>query len=222
MTPWAQICLGFRGSMGPIKWPMDQTSPTWPGPIERVQDHQEPHLPKDEGRSWVDDWNPRVMSSKLTELTEYSPSALPPSVLCCSGILSQLASSGHFDCAQTYYGYKEVVVLEPSCTKCLKKEKDCFQHYNPRSAKCHFFFVGKKPCNFTGLPASNIRRYLWITGSRRTNVGGPILVGGRPIYSSSEVSISRINTEGVVKQIRQIANSPPNADAEGSDELDGE
>ncbi|MBW0524743.1 hypothetical protein O181_064458 [Austropuccinia psidii MF-1] len=31
-----------------------------------------------------------------------------------------------------------------------------------------------------------------------------------------------INTEGIVKRIRQIANSPPDPDAEGSDELDGE
>ncbi|MBW0495161.1 hypothetical protein O181_034876 [Austropuccinia psidii MF-1] len=58
--------------------------------------------------------------------------------------------------------------------------------------------------------------------ARLTNVGGPIPVGGRPIYSSSEVPISRINTERIVKRIRQIANSPPDTDAEGSDELDGE
>ncbi|MBW0551079.1 hypothetical protein O181_090794 [Austropuccinia psidii MF-1] len=67
-----------------------------------------------------------------------------------------------------------------------------------------------------------------MTGSRQrdaarwTNVGGPILVDGRLIYFSSEVPISRIHTEGVVKQIRQIADSPPDPDAEGSDELDGE
>ncbi|MBW0513881.1 hypothetical protein O181_053596 [Austropuccinia psidii MF-1] len=67
-----------------------------------------------------------------------------------------------------------------------------------------------------------------VTGSRKrdvarwTNVGGPIPVGGRPIYSSSEDPISRINTEGIVKQIRKIADSPPDPDAEGSDELDGE
>ncbi|MBW0505419.1 hypothetical protein O181_045134 [Austropuccinia psidii MF-1] len=42
------------------------------------------------------------------------------------------------------------------------------------------------------------------------------------ILIDSEVSISRINTEGVVKRIRQISNSPPIPDAEGSDELDGE
>ncbi|MBW0493375.1 hypothetical protein O181_033090 [Austropuccinia psidii MF-1] len=55
-----------------------------------------------------------------------------------------------------------------------------------------------------------------------TNVGGSIPVGGRPIYSSSEVPISRINTEGVVKRIRRISDSPTDPDAEGSDELDGE
>ncbi|MBW0567415.1 hypothetical protein O181_107130 [Austropuccinia psidii MF-1] len=58
--------------------------------------------------------------------------------------------------------------------------------------------------------------------ARWTNVGGPIPVGGRPIYSSSEVPISRINTEGIVKRIRQTANSPPDPHAEGSDELYGE
>ncbi|MBW0558842.1 hypothetical protein O181_098557 [Austropuccinia psidii MF-1] len=58
--------------------------------------------------------------------------------------------------------------------------------------------------------------------ARRTNVGGPLLVGGKPIYSSSEVQISRINTEGIVKRIRQISNSPPDPDSEGSGQLDGE
>ncbi|MBW0523497.1 hypothetical protein O181_063212 [Austropuccinia psidii MF-1] len=58
--------------------------------------------------------------------------------------------------------------------------------------------------------------------ARWTNVGGPIPVGGRPIYSSSEVPIYRINTEVIGKRIRQIADSPPAPDAQGSDELDGE
>ncbi|MBW0501929.1 hypothetical protein O181_041644 [Austropuccinia psidii MF-1] len=67
-----------------------------------------------------------------------------------------------------------------------------------------------------------------VTGSRQrvvarwTNVGGPIPIGGKPIYSSSEVPISRINTEGVMKRIRRIADSPTDPDAEGSDEFDGE
>ncbi|MBW0515652.1 hypothetical protein O181_055367 [Austropuccinia psidii MF-1] len=43
-----------------------------------------------------------------------------------------------------------------------------------------------------------------------------------PIYSSSAVPISRINTEGVVRRIRRIDDSPPDLDAEGSDEVDGE
>ncbi|MBW0577446.1 hypothetical protein O181_117161 [Austropuccinia psidii MF-1] len=58
--------------------------------------------------------------------------------------------------------------------------------------------------------------------ARWTNVGGPIPAGGRPIYSSSEVPISRINTKGVVKRIRRIGDSLTDPDAEGSDELDGE
>ncbi|MBW0479934.1 hypothetical protein O181_019649 [Austropuccinia psidii MF-1] len=58
--------------------------------------------------------------------------------------------------------------------------------------------------------------------ARWTNVGRPIPIGGRPIYSSSEVPISRINTEVIVKRIRQSDNSPPDLDAEGNDELDGE
>ncbi|MBW0560448.1 hypothetical protein O181_100163 [Austropuccinia psidii MF-1] len=46
--------------------------------------------------------------------------------------------------------------------------------------------------------------------------------GGRPIYSSSEVLISRINNQGAVKRIRGISDSPPNPDAEGRWESDGE
>ncbi|MBW0573861.1 hypothetical protein O181_113576 [Austropuccinia psidii MF-1] len=91
------------------------------------------------------------MSSKLTELTESSPSAPPRSVLCGSGVFSQLsspsmASSGQFDPSQTYDGYRAVEILDPACTECLAKGKDCFQHYNPRSSKCHSCFIGKKPC----------------------------------------------------------------------------
>ncbi|MBW0497755.1 hypothetical protein O181_037470 [Austropuccinia psidii MF-1] len=145
------------------------------------------------------------MSSKLTEPTESSPSALPPFVLCGSAVLSQLASpsmasSGNFVPSQTYDGYKAAEVLDPVCTEFLAKGKDCFEHYNPRSSKCHYCYVGKKPCHCTRLQASNFRRYLWskkdgpfgkgfpvseaptpdVTGSRKrgvaswTNVGGPI------------------------------------------------
>ncbi|MBW0509889.1 hypothetical protein O181_049604 [Austropuccinia psidii MF-1] len=125
------------------------------------------------------------MSSKLTELTESSPSALPPPVLCGSGVFSRLyspsmASSGHFDPSQTYEGYREVEILDPACTECLAKVTSSRQRDEAR----------------------------W------TNVGGPIPVGGRPIYSISEVPISRINTERVVKRIRRIADSPTDSDAE--------
>ncbi|MBW0545838.1 hypothetical protein O181_085553 [Austropuccinia psidii MF-1] len=45
---------------------------------------------------------------------------------------------------------------------------------------------------------------------------------GTDILMYSEVPISRINTEGVVKRIRRISDYPTDPDAEGSDELDGE
>ncbi|MBW0546525.1 hypothetical protein O181_086240 [Austropuccinia psidii MF-1] len=53
--------------------------------------------------------------------------------------------------------------------------------------------------------------------ARWSNVGGTIPVDDRAIYSSSEVPIPRINTEGVVKTIRRISDSPTDADAEGSE-----
>ncbi|MBW0554887.1 hypothetical protein O181_094602 [Austropuccinia psidii MF-1] len=78
------------------------------------------------------------MSSKLTELTESFPSAMPPSVICGSGVLGRLASpsmasSGHSNPSQTYDGYKAVEVHDPACTE----------------------FFGQ------GVQASNVRRYLW-------------------------------------------------------------
>ncbi|MBW0542318.1 hypothetical protein O181_082033 [Austropuccinia psidii MF-1] len=157
--------------------------------------------------------------------------------------------SGHFNPSQTYYGYKAVEVLDPACTECLAKGKDCFQHYNPQSSKCHYCIIGKKPCQRTGLQASNVRKdgpfgkefqvskattpygisgFSHLTGARHrdvvrwTNVGEPIPVGSRPIYFSSEVPIFRINTEGVVKRISRIADSPPDPDSEDREELDGE
>ncbi|MBW0575016.1 hypothetical protein O181_114731 [Austropuccinia psidii MF-1] len=166
-----------------------------------------------------------------------------------------MASSVHFDPTQTYDGYNAVEVLDPAGTECLAKGKESFEHYDPRSSKCDYCFIGKKPCRPTGKQASIVRRYLWskkdgpigkefpvseaptldctsgysaLTGSRQrdvarwTNVGGCFPVCGRPIYSSSEVPFSGSNTEGIVKGIRQIANSPTDADDEGSDELDDE
>ncbi|MBW0563657.1 hypothetical protein O181_103372, partial [Austropuccinia psidii MF-1] len=134
-----------------------------------------------------------------------------------------MASSGHFDPSQIYDGYREVEILDPACTECLAKGKDCFQHYNPQSSKCHSCFIGNNVVvpGFCLLTSG-------VTGSRKrdvarwTNVGGPIPVGGRPIYSSSGVPISRINTEVLVKIIRSIAYSPTDPDAEGNNELDGE
>ncbi|MBW0470793.1 hypothetical protein O181_010508 [Austropuccinia psidii MF-1] len=122
--------------------------------------------------------NSLARSSKLTELTYYSPSAPPPSVLCGSGILSWLASSRHFDPGQTYDGYKAVKVLDPAFTECFAKGKDLFQNFNSKSSKCHLCFVGKKPCHCPGSEASNVRRYLW------SKKDGPVSVGSTPDATS--------------------------------------
>ncbi|MBW0538742.1 hypothetical protein O181_078457 [Austropuccinia psidii MF-1] len=162
------------------------------------------------------------MSSKLTELTEFSPSAPPPSVLCGSGVFSQLsspsmASSGQFDLSQTYDGYRAVEVLDPACFECLAKGGI----YEVK----RMGLLEKNSQSLRNLLLMELQDFLNMDVSRWTSVGGPIPVGGRPIYSSSEVPTSRTNTEGVVKvvkRIRRIDDSPIDPDAEGSDELDGE
>ncbi|MBW0585621.1 hypothetical protein O181_125336 [Austropuccinia psidii MF-1] len=159
------------------------------------------------------------MSSKLTELSESSPSAPPPSVLCGSGVFSQLysppmASSGHFDSSQTYEGYRAVEIIDPAFTAFVAKGGI----YGVEKMG----LLGKSSQSLRNLLLTELQDFINRDVARWTNVGGEIPVGGRPIYSSSEVPISRINTEGVVKRIRSIADSPMDPDAEGSNELDGE
>ncbi|MBW0557174.1 hypothetical protein O181_096889 [Austropuccinia psidii MF-1] len=159
------------------------------------------------------------MISKLTELTESSPSALPPSVLCGSGVFSQfsspsMASSGRFYPSQTYDGYRAVEILDPACTKCLGKGGI----YGVE----RMGLLGKNSQSLRHLLMMELQEFFNRDVARWTSVGWPISVGGRPIYSSSQVPISRINTEGVVKRIRRISDSPTDPDAESSDELDGE
>ncbi|MBW0483313.1 hypothetical protein O181_023028 [Austropuccinia psidii MF-1] len=159
-----------------------------------------------------------------------------------------MASSGHYP-TQTYDGYKAVEVLDPACTEYLARGRiflnitfpDLQNATTSLLGRSHVAILGSKLQTSGGIcgvgkvglleKSSQFLRPLLLMVlqgillrevARWTNVGGPIPVSGRPIYSSSEVPISRINTEGIVKQIRQIANSPPNSDAEGSDELDGE
>ncbi|MBW0558887.1 hypothetical protein O181_098602 [Austropuccinia psidii MF-1] len=133
------------------------------------------------------------MSSKLIELTESSPSAPPPSDICGSGVLSQLSS--HSMASSGHF--------DPCQTYDGYRAAEVL---DPSCSECL--------AKVTGSRQRDVARW--------TNVGGPIPVGGRPIYSSSEVPISRINTEGIVKRIRRISDSPTDSDAEGSDELDVE
>ncbi|MBW0585402.1 hypothetical protein O181_125117 [Austropuccinia psidii MF-1] len=175
---------------------------------------------------------PHRLTSKLTELTEYSPSELPLSVLCGSGVLME--------------------VLDPACTECLAKGKDCFEHYNTRSSKFHYCYIGKKPCHQTGRQVPNVRRYLWskkdgtfgkefpvseaptpdatsgysaLTGSRKrdvarwTNVRGPLPVGDAeggeeaevvPISAGHPVNYSPSHTPAKRLQSHIIHNTPRN------------
>ncbi|MBW0485259.1 hypothetical protein O181_024974 [Austropuccinia psidii MF-1] len=222
---------------------MDQTSPTWHGPIERVKDHQEPDLPKVEREV-------RVMSSKLTDLTESLPSVPPPSVLCGSDILSQWLLLATWILPKRMMIMKRLRFLILLVTSFWQKERIFFNITIQDIQSVTFALLGRSHVIILDhqLPTSEGIYGVGKMGLLRkssqfmrplplmvpqgipikrdvagwTNVGGPILVGGRPIYSSPEVPISRINTEGGVKRIRKISDSPPDPDAEGSDELDGE
>ncbi|MBW0550834.1 hypothetical protein O181_090549 [Austropuccinia psidii MF-1] len=162
------------------------------------------------------------LSSKLTELTESSPSAPPPSVLCGCGVFSQLsspsmASSGHSDPSLTYDGFRAVEVLDPACTECLAK--------GGTYGAGKMGLMGRNSPFLRNLLLMQPQDFLNRDVARWTNVGGPIPIGGRPIHYSSEIPISRTNTDGVVKvvkKLRRIVDSPTDPDAEGSDELDGE
>ncbi|MBW0590641.1 hypothetical protein O181_130356 [Austropuccinia psidii MF-1] len=144
------------------------------------------------------------MSSKLTELTESSPSAPPPSVLCGSGVFSQLsspsmASSGHFDPSQTYDGFRAVEVLDPSCTECLAKGG----------------IYGAERMGLLGRNSPFLRNLLLMQPQDFLNAH---------IFQLRSPNL-KDNTDGVVKivkKIRRIPDSPSDPDSEGSDELDGE
>ncbi|MBW0479291.1 hypothetical protein O181_019006 [Austropuccinia psidii MF-1] len=152
--------------MGEIEVPQGHFCP--PGPKEEDGDHIVPYGLDHKKGGLPKDWKGAPeMSSKLTELNEYSPSVPLPSVLCGSGIFSLLpspqsmASSGNSDPSQAYDGYKEVEFLDPACNKFLKKEKQCFQPYNPWYFNFHHCFVGKKHCQCPGASIFNVRWYLW-------------------------------------------------------------
>ncbi|MBW0539613.1 hypothetical protein O181_079328 [Austropuccinia psidii MF-1] len=166
------------------------------------------------------------MSSKLTELIESSPSA--PHHLFFVGLASSVdwLHLGKWLPLGTLILVKLMMdkrQLRPCC--CPGPADFIIRRYLWSKKDGPF---GKEFPASEGPTSDGTSGYSDLTGSRQrdvarwTNVGGPIPVGGRPIYSSSAVTISRINTEGVVKKITRTANSPPDPDAEGSDELDGE
>ncbi|MBW0509338.1 hypothetical protein O181_049053 [Austropuccinia psidii MF-1] len=132
-----------------------------------------------------------------------------------------MASSGHFYPTQIYDGYKAVEVLDRACTECLAKGKDCFEHYNHRSSKCHYCFIGKKPCHCTGNQASNVRRYLW--SKKDGPLGKEFPVSEAPtLDGTSGYSALNGSRKRYVARWTNVEGPIPVGDAEGSDELDGE
>ncbi|MBW0476017.1 hypothetical protein O181_015732 [Austropuccinia psidii MF-1] len=167
------------------------------------------------------------MSSKLIELTESSPSVPPPSVLHGSGILIEVLDPSCTEfLAKGGDLFEQYNPRSSNCHYCFIGKKPC--HCTGKQASnVRRYLWSKKDGPFgKELPASEsptldgTSGYSTLTGSsqrdvaRWTNVGRPIPVGGMPIYSSSEVPISTINTEGMVKPIRRIADSSPDLDGE--------
>ncbi|MBW0529255.1 hypothetical protein O181_068970 [Austropuccinia psidii MF-1] len=129
-----------------------------------------------------------------------------------------MASFGHFDAGQTYDGYKVVEVLYPACTECLAKGNHCFQHLNLKSSKFHFCFVGKKPCHFTGLQASNFRRYFWSKKDGPFGKEFPVSGGPTPDSTSGYSDRRGMWQDGKMLEVpSQLV-----VDAEDSHELDGD
>ena len=57
--PQGPNLLGTQGDQGVQKWPLPNFHPTWPGPIDGVQDHQDPGLPKVAGEALGDEFSPK-------------------------------------------------------------------------------------------------------------------------------------------------------------------
>ncbi|MBW0524325.1 hypothetical protein O181_064040 [Austropuccinia psidii MF-1] len=162
------------------------------------------------------------MGFKLTELTESSPSAPPPSgFVVLESSVDWLHPVQWLPLATLILAKPMMVTRQVPFLLCWDEAMLSFWAIGFLGQKV---FKGKKDGPFekefsvseAPIPYDN-SGYSNCDSTRWTNVGGPILVGGMPIYSSSEVPISGINTEGVVNRIRQSADSPPDPDAEGSD-----
>ncbi|MBW0586294.1 hypothetical protein O181_126009 [Austropuccinia psidii MF-1] len=124
--------------------------------------------------------------------------------------------------------------LSSKCHPCFVGKKPC-QHPGAPISNVRKYLWSRKnvpfgrdfPVSEAPTPDSNLG-YSNLTGSREryvakwTNAEGPIPIGGRPSYSSSEFPISRINSQGLVKRLRRISNSPTDPNSEGSSELDDE
>ncbi|MBW0478061.1 hypothetical protein O181_017776 [Austropuccinia psidii MF-1] len=115
-----------------------------------------------------------------------------------------MASSENFDPFQTYDGYKEVELLDPPCSECLIKGKECFQNFNPRSSEFHHSFVGKKPCQCPGVPLLTIKRYLWSKKDGCFGKGFPVSEAHTPDSTSGCSSYSEGSNKSDGEEVEVI------------------
>ncbi|MBW0520817.1 hypothetical protein O181_060532 [Austropuccinia psidii MF-1] len=136
-----------------------------------------------------------------------------------------MSSSGHFDPTQTYDGYKAVEVFDSACTECLAKGKDFLNITIPDLQNFTTAILGRSHAAVLG---SKLQTSEGIYGVRKMGLLEKssqflrLLLLMVPQGILLVIPISRTNTEGIVKRIIQTANSSPDPDAEGSNELDGE
>ncbi|MBW0470591.1 hypothetical protein O181_010306, partial [Austropuccinia psidii MF-1] len=167
----------------------------------------------------------------------------PPSVLCDSCVLSQLASrsmasSGNFDPSQTYDGYKAVEALDPACYECLAKGKDCFhitildlQSVTIVSLeRSHVVVLGCKLQMSGGLDRVERmglfeKSFQFLRHLLLMALQGFLIVSSLSILIEFGTDIIDLVTGSRQRDVARWTNvrGPiPVGDAEGSDELDGE
>ncbi|MBW0570444.1 hypothetical protein O181_110159 [Austropuccinia psidii MF-1] len=90
-APWAQFSSGPRASMRPKIGPWYNFSPTWPKPIERFQDHQDPGLPKAAGETLVG--NPSSNSSAQPLAKRFQRQLIPSTTRTFQPVLSSIPNT---------------------------------------------------------------------------------------------------------------------------------
>ncbi|MBW0463710.1 hypothetical protein O181_003425 [Austropuccinia psidii MF-1] len=184
------------------------------------------------------------MSSKLTSIYNSDHSDPPPSVLYGSGVFNSfrelseesMAPTEIYDINKTYDGFKSVRVIEPPCINCWKRGFPDNIRILCRSIKKGVTFGLEAPVdepptsdatsghsNLTGSRIRGVKQWN-NTSSSWANTRGPIHPQGNPIGVAPEVCILVTRKDERLGKLKRnlVVQDENDADAEGSDELDGE